>query len=206
MRKIARLVCVEDQNLGRHGLIIQGSSPELFAATSPTLLVHDLIEHQNGPTAIGTVWDEFEALGGAWATRGVWGDGVTDKGIESDLDSIWEDWQGLDFPPLPRINFVGENEDITCIVREFTPYGFESEQIQLLENFKFLAESYMQRGFHRCMKRFAVGGRFGPSNLWHELTEALEPAMRDLYIGQRFTLQYGFDPQGSAYANVIEIY
>lgn len=210
MRKIARLVGVKDQNLGGHGLIIQGSSFELCAATAPSLLVHDLIEHQNGAAAIGTVWDELEAIGAAWATRGQWGDSggyqTPHEVLQNDLQSIWGDWHGLDFPALPRINFVGENDDITCIVQGFTPYGFEPEQIQLLENFKSLAESYMQRGFHRCMKRFAAGGRFGPNNLWHALETALETPMHDLYIGQRFTLQYGFDPQGNAYANVIEIY
>ncbi len=43
---------------------------DMSAATDGLMIAHDLIEHQNGIAAIGTIPDELEALGAIWQTRG----------------------------------------------------------------------------------------------------------------------------------------
>lgn len=46
---------------------------EPTAAYDGRLVAHDVLEHQNGPEAVGGIADEIEALGGAYFIRGVTG-------------------------------------------------------------------------------------------------------------------------------------
>jgi len=70
------LTCVEDNVTGELGLIVDGLkqlSNEFMATTEGLIIAHDLIEHQNGIKAIGSIDDELEALGACWWIRGQWG-------------------------------------------------------------------------------------------------------------------------------------
>ena len=65
--RYVRLQVAEDQLSGELGLKIKGMrATEGMAMGSGLLVAHDLLEHQNGLRAIGSVGDELEALGGIW--------------------------------------------------------------------------------------------------------------------------------------------
>jgi len=57
---------------GELGLIPRGITmgEGYVAATEGELIAHDILEHQNGLSAIGSVDDELEALGGLYFVRG----------------------------------------------------------------------------------------------------------------------------------------
>src|ERR1041385_6254253 len=64
MRSI-RLVAMSDDYDDTPGLVVKGTQPYegMMADREGTLVAHDILEHQNGYKAIGSVWDELEALG-----------------------------------------------------------------------------------------------------------------------------------------------
>lgn len=84
MRKI-QLVAFTDSQSGELGLGIKGYTtvhPEMSAANEGLLIAHDILEHPNGFSFIGTVDDELEALGGIWYVRGQHGE-LNRKGMGS---------------------------------------------------------------------------------------------------------------------------
>jgi hypothetical protein len=54
------------------------SDGDLFVMADAIGIAHDLTEHPNGVSEIGTVFDEFQALGAIWFTRGELGDMTRD--------------------------------------------------------------------------------------------------------------------------------
>ncbi len=71
---------------GELGIIINGTNVDdnIFVVFSGRGIAHDLVEHVNGVDSIGTVTDEFQALGSLWYTRGETGT-ITDDGMVNDL-------------------------------------------------------------------------------------------------------------------------
>lgn len=67
-----RLVSFEDQVTGEVGLGFKGhtSHPNLLSDREGGLIAHDIVEHQRGLGAIGSVEDELIALGALWQVRG----------------------------------------------------------------------------------------------------------------------------------------
>lgn len=70
--RYTRLTMKEDLATGELGLILDGirmlNTP--MVSLSGMGIAHDIMEHQNGTRAIGSVGDEVEALGGMWFVRG----------------------------------------------------------------------------------------------------------------------------------------
>lgn len=67
------LVATEDHlDKYGHGLMIEQTlgHPKLNPAVFAQLIAHDIVEHQNGPEAIGTGLDELQALGAVFYVRG----------------------------------------------------------------------------------------------------------------------------------------
>ncbi len=71
-----RLVATSDEYDNELGFKIKGTTAfeGFMACRNGELTAHDLLEHQNGLAAMGTVWDELEAIGGIWQVRGRHGD------------------------------------------------------------------------------------------------------------------------------------
>jgi hypothetical protein len=66
------LVAREDQFDSAPGLGLRDipAADDYMADRDGTLTAHDVLEHVNGPRAIGTIDDELEAMGAAWYVRG----------------------------------------------------------------------------------------------------------------------------------------
>ncbi len=64
----------QDDNMGDNGFILKGMPSNEYgdfaAAFDGLVVAHDVMEHLNGPEKIGSVWDEFIALGAMWFIRG----------------------------------------------------------------------------------------------------------------------------------------
>lgn len=100
--RAVRLVAALDEYDNTPGLKIVGV-PDVdgmaVERTDGVLIAHDLLEHQNGLSEIGTVWDELEALGGIWQVRGRTGDmfvrniHTPQVNIASDITRMFPDWQ-----------------------------------------------------------------------------------------------------------------
>ena len=70
--KAIRLFATSDDSCNSLGLAIKGMDigDNIYAAREGFMIAHDLLDHQNGPANIGMIWDEFEALGALWYSRG----------------------------------------------------------------------------------------------------------------------------------------
>lgn len=75
MRSV-KLRAIEDRSSGLVGLILDDMRRFDFttAANEGRLIAHDLLEHQQGARAIGSLDDELIALGGVWYIRGQFSD------------------------------------------------------------------------------------------------------------------------------------
>ena len=68
---MAHYTLIPERNLfGGYAYLPEGvKSSRVTASTDPFMWCHDLLDHQNGPEALGTVTDELEAFGAMWTTR-----------------------------------------------------------------------------------------------------------------------------------------
>lgn len=89
MMQTVKLVAKKSKNgFFSMGLAIDGMKSFLDPATDGGILAHDLLEHQNGVEAIGTVHDELMALGAYWYVRGQHGQINLDVDFKSGTNPI----------------------------------------------------------------------------------------------------------------------
>lgn len=208
-----RLISYEDEPTGSLGLIVKGSAgPEIFADTDGRLLAHDLVEHQNGPEAIGRVDDELEAIGAIWQVRGRHGDMVesdlyrygwrcpyeTIAGdvltCASDLDTseAWDRWE----PHLGRYRTRRHDYDedfmeVLSKARPMVQRELEHNEAHFpMEAFFDNALHLMRSGFNKAKRRFGMG--YQGIDTYRAIMEAVRPNAKHLDgPGQEFILAYG---------------
>ena len=155
------LTAMEDHNTGEVGLVFNAMA-ELdtpFATMNGTLMAHDLIEHVNGIDAIGTVSDEFIALGATHYTRLQSGHMVTEEGLAGDLCSmVHEVYDGLGpvIPPQPESD---QDASFMWIIEKFkTDVVLELEEEDLeqfpMDEYCDQALQGMRLGEAKQMERF----------------------------------------------------
>ena len=98
------LTAVECSETGVLGVVLDHvnvsnfADGDLFVMADAIGIAHDLTEHVNGVSAIGSVFDEFQALGAIWYTRGQFADLRRDdvgsalrpvEHIAGDLSRMW---------------------------------------------------------------------------------------------------------------------
>lgn len=213
----------KDHN-GTLGLGLKGMprNYDTDAATDGLLIAHDLIEHPNGPEAIGTIDDELEALGGIWYARGQWSDLRRDNvrsrySVEENISS--------DVVRMFRDFFYGAHVDLSPIRSKTTPadHAFrEIIEISLRDARKELdgdedpkavrrrEREYfrvclprMRRGWHKARRRFERHGRFAANSLFWEIAGAVERYAKHPEEGYEYELTYGFR-DGQAFARCEE--
>lgn len=217
------LVSFRDESSGQIGLGIESMPRDetTNAATDGALLAHDLIEHVNGPEYIGTISDEFEALGALWYTRGQHG-------------QIFRDGSGSRYSPEQNIGF-----DVVRMFRDHV-YGAHVNDAKrtrpcdadaaFVDVLTFAASSYLSEfdpedegkardawpayreaclaglrtGYRKAFNRWEKRGRYAAHSQFWAIADAVQPFTRGLeYEGARFSLTFG---NGEAHCASLEDY
>jgi len=169
------------------------------------MIAHDIIEHQNGLQAIGPIWDELEALGGVWHTRGRWGDfdnsyHKSEKHIASDITRMARDLSFLYFrdyeamgpkPPATHEHYQDDSfHEILEIARRDIPRELDEDSKLDIDTYLAEALHRLRIGYRKATRRF--GDRFQSNNQFHAIREAIEREAKSInYVGQRFRLGWG---------------
>lgn len=185
---------------------------DLFmSSVDPVLLAHDLLEHVNGLEAIGSIDDEFQALGGTYYVRGFMGelrrDGAGsahtfEQNIASDIIRMFRELTIADFTFFDERQLEGLECEIDDEIDEVLQHARESIQDEFNDEEEFLefleespfdsveeylrqAKLYMTMGFLKAEARYGHD-RWAANNLFWNMHDAIrgEPD----YEGQEFVL------------------
>jgi hypothetical protein len=208
MRHITLVAC-SDAYDNSPGFILDGTSldaDDMMADREGTLLAHDLLEHQNGPREIGSVWDELEALGAIWQVRGRHGYLRPNAfhpphvDIASDLDRMLPEFISCHRyggpgpltagtrPHIHDADFLATIEE----ARASIPKNHERDHYtqEDVDVFMELALRRMRIGFRKAERRFGTG--YAGLALFQAVQKATSRAVSDIQCGgQRFRLSYG---------------
>lgn len=215
--RYVKLVSVDDPHSGM-GLKVAGV-PEIeypMAANEGLLIAHDILEHQQGPSKIGTIGDELIALGGVWYVRGqhsdIRRDGVGSmygphENVASDVSNMGRMYvQGcrLNSKVPKRKPACAADEDIRDIIRygakgmnsEFRACGetLNAEERRRMANYLRMSEILMRKGYNMAKRRFerCCHSRYHANNQFWAIAEAVDPHCKHIeFEGQNFRLAYG---------------
>lgn len=222
--KTVTFISFKDDNTGEIGLGFAGVArhEEMNSATTGLIIAHDIIEHQNGAAAIGTIDDELEALGAIWYVRGQHGELTRDgsgshytiaENIASDIVRMFRDYvYGAYVAPRtfrPRggkVTHQAELDETLAAASSSWRAEIYAEDLDrarpLWEAYSDIAMRRMQAGYAKARRKWERKGHFAANNQFWAIVEAVEPhAKRCEYEGQRFKLSYG-----NGEANCEEVY
>lgn len=207
-----------DRETGKLGLMIKGT-PMIdypMVAVEGFLVAHDLIEHQQGVSKIGSIGDELLALGGVWYTRGQHAD-INRKrpsfhSPEEDLASEVLNMAGLALngTPLrvkvPHYTHEHDQDDSFETIIEIAQSQFYSEFGKTSASVEWYWEAalhLMRQGYNMAKKRFErKGNRWTANTMFWNIAEAVDSIINNVeYEGQQFRLAYD-----STDAHCSEIY
>ena len=223
-----RLVAFKDQMTGEIGLGLADMprNDETNAANDGLLIAHDILEHQNGVGAIGTIDDELEALGGIWYVRGQHGELRRDRigsrfsvheSIAADITRMFRDFYygtPLDTNAPNTVECEADadlREILNCAVNKLHD---ELDGDELHIDVSMRSEEYMRVclprmriGYEKAKARFEEYGRFFANDLFWEITAAIDPYCKQIdYEGQEFDLTFGANSKGRPFAHCEEFY
>lgn len=214
MRNV-RLQVKRDKSLGELGLIVKGvkmiETP--MVTREGFLIAHDLLEHQNGISAIGSVGDELEAVGAGWFTRGEMGD------TRRSLNGGYEPYEPVDGPARDLQNLCEVymrgipmrapvratrqhhcDTDFEEIIRRGKRLmraemeHYEPEDINMNRFYQFFeyAKHLLRTGYRKASVRFDQNACFANSQFW-AIAEAVdrETGGSFEFEDQEFKLAYG---------------
>jgi hypothetical protein len=180
----------------------------VLESSSGYLLAHDLVEHQNGPEAIGSVADELEALGGLWYTRGSWGyPYLSEQHRSEDLlryellnlfsDWLYKDW-GSPIPKLGRQYLREEMEPIAASMSEEYFNELSSCALRVVPHRKKLVREFSKgslrflcSGAAKAHRRY--GSQHTANNFFCLMVQAAKDILSEVEVpGQVFRLSYSF--------------
>ena len=165
-----------DHDIGDIGISAEGMGG--FTAFNPTLLTHDIIEHVNGFEALGTVTDEFQALGAVFLTRVETDYRVTHEGLKNDLISIAVDSLNAEFGPMiPDQGETDEDEEFQSIIQNFLEdieHELDEDQYNDFDLVTFCDQALqgMRLGYEKQLERF--GCMLEALNFFQTIEEALQ--------------------------------
>lgn len=184
----------KDLELGELGFMVKGTPMMNYpmVATRGAVVAHDLLEHVNGVSEIGSVGDELEALGAAWYVRGQHGM-VTDVGMSGDVYGLLElHNQGVPFRVDVKRTQACDYDDvfeyaIGAAVQSFLKYN-EDVDANRLEEFKTAALSLMRTGYRKAKRKYKD---FCVATLFCEIEREVDSIVKEIeYEGQEFKLRY----------------
>ena len=207
-----RLIAINDEYDTSPGLALAGThhgEDGFFADRTGGMIAHDIVEHQNGAGAIGTVFDELQALGGIWLCHGEWGDFTNSRhghtahsNLSSAVARMFEDWACESNPRIPRTySDYRTDEDFAEIINlaragiiaeNYNRNGDTPEEAESMESYLSDAMSLMRIGYRKALRRH--GSTDVANSLYHAIEDALKPIASCLdYVGQEFVLTYTRD-------------
>ena len=205
--KLEARVCPLSGMLGlqAESLHVTGSNTPVFEGS---LLAHDLLEHQNGIRAIGSVGDEVEAMGGCWFIRGKYG-------------QMRKDMLGSAYSPEEQIAFtiadmcmyhhrgVPMRASTTRTYRHTEDYAFDEilektehyfkDELEhcddtlnthLLNEFLIASRHLLRAGYNKAQRRFGTTG--SANDQFWAIADAVDSCCEVIdFEGQQFMLRYG---------------
>ncbi len=215
------LEAARDSETGTMGLVLAGQRNDgsTNTAAEGLLIAHDLIEHQNGSDAIGSIDDELEALGAIWYVRGQHGElqramanepqrpasfYTIEQNIAADITRMFRDCtEGgahLDWSGVRALHAVLDDDHLQAILDaaddswrgEFQGPDYAAQHKQQWLEYRDIALYRMRRGYTKARRRWeARYGRFGANNVFWAIAEAVHPHAKHCeYEGQQFILRY----------------
>lgn len=216
--KTLYLKAIEDPIYGEVGLVVEGTqigiNSTVNTATSGELIAHDILEHQNGVEAIGSLDDELEAFGALWFNRGSTGqlrENMSfipcDEALAIEVSEMGMKYlyRGFETPIPKTLSYTDHEADLEWISNrafEFAVQDLREEDsgrsrkeiahdLWALREYHRASLLYMCRGAYKAEKRFGTQHRCY-STFW-AMAKAIDPYTVDCIEGQRFKLQYNFD-------------
>lgn len=202
------IIVRKDWNTGELGFLVKGMQVfnGAFSSVQGDLIAHDLLEHQNGISRIGSIDDELEALGGLWYVRGQFGVirpgsyHSAEHNISADLINLGQYYcGGVEMrTPVPVTRRTDETDvfeyisdegarmlrdEMECTEEEYPQHGKQAE-------FMSQVIPYMRRGYSKAKRRFGDGYKAN-SQFW-AIARAVDRCVDEIYTeGQEFILSYG---------------
>lgn len=210
--KTVILEAFRDESTGELGLGVKGMPRDetTNAAADGLTIAHDLIEHVNGPQAIGTIDDELEALGAIWYVRGQHGELRRDRvgsvytieqNLANDVTRMFRDHVAGDqyvSYRVPRSRPCDADDDLIRILEagdeSYRGEFNEDEREGLAEKwaaYRAVALVRMRAGWRKAYRKWERLGRFAANNRFWEIAEAVDSGAKPQYEGQQFRLSYG---------------
>ena len=198
------LYAQEDREYGGMGLSFFERAPAgSNAFTEGRTLAHDIVEHQNGLKAIGSIGDELEAMGGIWHARGRWGDMSRSNfgGMFSAEQNIGSDLMNMarlyydDVPLRRKVPTTREHYQDDAFM-EAIRYGkdllrkeFDGD-IPADPEYWDACLHFMRTGYMKAVKRFGDQA-FSNSMFWN-IAQAIDETVRFEHLQgyERFRLEY----------------
>jgi hypothetical protein len=232
MLKKNRLIleAFEDASTGVLGLGLADMprNDDTNAASDGLLLAHDIVEHVNGPEAIGTIADELEALGAIWYVRGQHGElrrdllgssYTVEQNIAADVTRMFRDFfYGAPLVTKPPRTRPTDADDAFRAIIAFAVHDAPGEvndgdthtprQIAArLRAYTRVCLPLMRTGYRKAERKYERHGRFFANNLFWAIERATDRYCKNPEgEGFQYALDYGYDNQGRAYARCEEFY
>lgn len=183
-----------------------------MVANDGVLVAHDLLEHINGLTKIGSLDDELEALGAIWFIRGQHGqlrlDGIGSKftpqeNIASDVLNMARIYNnGVNFKTdAPVIDTDHEwyeefKELVQLAVNDYDLEIDEDEQdIERLNFYTNSALAYMLAGYDKAVQRYSNMSDWSVRDLFFTIAKTVDKNIKNGFelLGQEFLLTVDFE-------------
>jgi hypothetical protein len=203
-----------DESFGQLGLGIIGT-PRNYDTNSGfngLIIAHDIMEHVNGLSEIGTIDDELEALGAIWYIRGQHSDISRDgsgsaytaeENIASDVVRMYRDHvcgdAYVDFHSKLRTRVCDADEALNTIL-DYAADSYKGEfsdselyeAVKLWPQYRSVCLHRMRTGYRKAYNKWEPKGRFAANSQFWAIAEAVDPyAKRPEYEGMRYKLNYG---------------
>lgn len=207
------LISREDLSTGELGYMLDGV-PLIdypMVAADSYQIAHDLLEHVNGLSEIGSIDDELEALGGVWFVRGQHGqlrrDGLgsahtNQVHLVSDLVNLGVIFNnGVDFrsdvPDLVDCEYLEEFEHIIEKAIEDIELELDEDERDY-ERLKYYFKNclnYMISGYNKAEVIYSnySDNPFYANNLFFEIVDTLKDYMNPEYEGHELYLYIDYD-------------
>lgn len=208
--KHVTLMAVTDEFDSEPGFAVRGvdtTSPGYMADRDGTLTAHDILEHQNGVEKIGPVWDELEAMGGAWYVRGQHGDMLQRrpnihspaKNIAADISRMFFEQTEDEWVPREhryhhtKPSIIDDDiEEILQIARQeiVSEAPHHEASIAKLDDYLKEAKNRMRIGYSKAHIRFR--DPLKPHDQFRAIRDQVGAMVRWIeYPGQEFILSWG---------------
>jgi len=197
-------VVMEDPEKGEEGLVSvaqrrAGNSHDgdVTVMSDALGVTHDLVEHVNGLSQIGTVHDELEALGAIWVTRGVHADlrrdgiGRTqspENYLSSDVSRMYRYWldEYFEFEDQPESDHDESFEEVLRLARTDILYyiedGGDEADTESIDEYLAHCLNGMRLGAAKQEERFP--DQFDANNFFWEVVEEITGIFQCDYYSQ----------------------